>query len=325
MNKVCTYSLICVMFLLSCNSKQNNTNGLKNVEITIDWLPVAEYYGIYYAKHSGIFKEYGYNVTIKNGTGAPDVASQIGTGNIAIGTSTSDNILKRYADGQRFSAVRRLFNFNPSSIVTLKKNNISNISDLYNKTLGVNIKASPYEQLMALVKNDRNIKLEEGAFKEYPIEYGGAVQLLRNDVDAFLAYTTNQAIDVSLQNTEYKEIFLGDLGIFSYGLVLAFAEDNVLKKFGLNKYDVENITEAVIKGYENGLNDINKAVKYLKKNDPLLNEIKTKEAIIKIGKLNKTVNYPHKNIDKWLIGSKITDRKRDEVLRLYTTVKWNEN
>ena len=327
MNKTIFIALSCILlFATSCNNgKKKNTEGLKDIEITIDWVPVAEYYGFYYAKHSGIFKEYGYNVTIKNGTGAPDVATQIGTGNILIGTSTSDNILRRYADGHKFSAVRKIFNFNPSSVVTLKENNINKISDLYGKTLGVNIKASPYEQLMALILNDRSIPLEKEQFKEYPIEYGGAVQLLNKDVDAFLAYTTNQAIDVSLKNNNAKEIFLGDLGIYSYGLVLAFADDEVLRKNGLTEHDVNMISEAVIKGYDKGLTDIDNAVKYLKENDQLLDEKKVREGILKIGKLNKTVVYPHKHIDSWIKDARITDDKRNEVLKLYTTVAWEKD
>ena len=328
MNKLFITLFISLLIFISCTNsgKHSSIVGLKDIEITIDWLPVAEYYGFYYAKHSGIFKEYGYNVTIYNGTGAPDVASQVGTGNIIIGTSTSDNILKRYANGQQFSAIRRLFNFNPSSIVTLKKNKISKISDLQSKTLGVNIKASPYEQLMALVKNDRSVNLDRDSFREYPIEYGGAAQLLGNNVDAFLAYTTNQAIDVSLQEPEEcVEIFLGDLGIYSYGLVIAFAEEKFLKEKGLDKNDVQNIIEAVIKGYEYGLKDVDNAVEYLKQNDPSLDVKKAKEGIMKIGKLNKTVIYPHKNIDKWLLNDKITDKKRNEILRLYTSIKWSED
>lgn len=325
MNRVVCITFLCFLFLCSCGKKEKQTTeGLKDIEITIDWLPVAEYYGFYYAKHSGIFKEYGYNVTIKNGTGAPDVATQIGVGNILIGTSTSDNILRRYADGYEFSAIRKIFNFNPSSLVTLKKNKINHISDMYGKTVGVNIKASPYEQLMSLIFDNRNIPIEKGSFKEYPIEYGGAEQLLRGDVDAFLAYTTNQAIDVSLRSNDIKEIFLGDLGVYSYGLVLVFANSDLLIKNGITQDDVAKISEAVVKGYDRGLIDISNAVKYLKENEPLLDDKKVKEGILKIGKLNKTVLYPHKHIDAWIKDSQITEYKRHEMLKLYTTTKWKD-
>ena len=45
----------------ACGSKNKKDVHceLKNIEIMIDWVPVAEYYGFFYAKHSGIFKKYG--------------------------------------------------------------------------------------------------------------------------------------------------------------------------------------------------------------------------------------------------------------------------
>jgi len=241
-----------------------------------------------------------------------------------IGTSTSDNILRRCAEGNEFSAIRKIFNFNPSSIVTLKGNSINKISDLYGKVVGVNIEASPYEQLMALISDDRSVPLEKGFFKEYPIGFGGAAQLLNKNVDAFLAYTTNQAIDVSLKNNDTKEIFLGDLGIYSYGLVLAFANAKSLKQNGLTEHDVVMISEAVIKGYDKGLTDIDNAVKYLKENDPLLDDKKVREGILKIGKLNKTVVYPHKQVDAWIKETRITDEIRNNILKLYTTIAWED-
>ncbi len=312
--------LLISVTLLSCNNKKQQ-NGIKEIEITVDWMPTGEYYGIYYAQSSGIFKKYGYNVKIKNGTGAADVATQIGVGNICIGTSTSDNILRKYNKGLKYSALYRIFKFNPSSIVTLKSEKINSINDLYGKVLGTNIEASPYAQFMYLINEDKKIVLQKTSFEEYPIGYGGAVQLLENKVDAFLAYTTNQAIQVSLKTNNSKELFLGDYGVYSYGLVLAFADKSVLEKKGLNKQDVENISKAVMEGYREGFKNIDKSIEYLKKNAPTLDDKMVREAILKIGKLNSSVVYPHKEIDNWVKG--VSSEKRKEVLKLYSKIKWD--
>lgn len=317
MNKARLILMLSIVMLISCNkTEKSDSQGLKKVEIMIDWMPSAEYYGFYYAKSNGIFKKYGYDVILKNGTGASDVAMQVGMGHVPIGTSTSDNLLRLYSKGAKYSSLRKVFNFNPSSIVTLSNNKISTIKDLKNKKLGVNLNASPYAQFERLLTLRKDIPIDISDVAEIPIGYGGAIQLLNKDVDAFLAYTTNQAIDVQLEDEDYKEIYLGDNGIYSYGLVLAFSDMKTLEKHNLTTSDITNITKAVIEGYDKGFSNINSSVECLMKVEPSLNAVKLKEAIIKIGKLNRTVNYPHKQVDLWM--DEISEKTRLEVLSLYS-------
>lgn len=321
-----TILLVLSFLFAACGSKnkKDSYGGLKDIEIMIDWVPVAEYYGFFYAKHSGIFKKYGYNVEILTGSGASNVAVQVGAGNVAIGTTTSDNILRQYVRGGRYAAVRPLLSFNPSSVITLKKNHIDDISDLKGKTLGVNIQASPYVQWQFLLKRDRNTPLHEMEVKEYNIEWGGAPQLSEGRVDAFLGYTTNQAVDAELLEKDVCEIFLGDLGVVSYGVVLAFASSDILQKEKIDKNDVERIYQAVKEGYDRGFSDIPNAIRYMKMQDgdPMLDEEKLRLAIQKIGKLNKTIVYAPKKLDNWVKEDGITSQNRDSVLRLYSTVLW---
>jgi NitT/TauT family transport system substrate-binding protein len=314
------FILTIIIGIISACTDGKIDRNIKNIEITIDWLPTQEYFGIYYAKHSGIFKRYGYNVTIKSGTSAADVATQIGVGSIAIGTTTSDSVLRRYAEGQHFSALRKIFNFNPASMITLQNKNIHKLADLYGKTLGVNIQANPYEQFTYVIENDRNIPLQAGQFKEYPIDFGGPEQLLAGNVDTFLGYTTNHAIDVSLRRPDMQEIFFGDLGVYSYGLVLAFADVQTLARHNLNNEDIDKIYNAVAEGYNKGLQDMDKAVEYLMENSPTLTKEKIQAGIAKIGKLNQSVVYPHYQIDQWVNGAngtRIAEPVREEVLKLY--------
>jgi NitT/TauT family transport system substrate-binding protein len=312
------------LVIMGCGNNKKNTTGLKDIEITIDWTPVAEYYGIYYAKESGLFKKHGYNVTIQIQNGAPIVANLVGTGTIPIGTTTSDDILRSYAKKHRYSAVRRLFTFNPSSIITLKENNISTIDDLRGKTLGVNPNGNPYLQLKSLIETNRNIKIGMDDFKENPsIGWGGAELLLNHTVDAILAYTTNQALDVKRQDSTMNEVFLGDYGAYSYGLVLAFADETALSKYGITKEDVKTIYDIIIEGYEKGFDDIERSILYLKEAEPTLKEDKVRDGIKKIGTLNNLISYPHSKVDEWLIDKSITENIRAEVLKLYNTTVWS--
>lgn len=217
-----------------------------------------------------------------------------------------------------------MFNYNPSSIISLKENNINSIDDLRGKTLGVNPSGNPYLQLKNLIENSRDVKIDMDDFNENPsIGWGGAELLLNHTVDAILAYTTNQALDVSLQDSTMNEVFLGDYGAYSYGLVLAFADETSLKKFALTKEDVGNIYDAIIEGYEKGYADIDKSIQFLKEEEPTLKDEKVRMGITKIGSLNNNILYPHSKIDEWLIDENITQDIRTEVLKLYNTVVWS--
>lgn len=315
--------MVLIVMLFSCFSCSNSENdrisqngiaNLKKIKMSIDWVPSAEYYGIFYAKEYGIYKKKGYDVEIQYGSGAPSIAAQIATGAIYIGTTTSDNILRQVARGANFKKIFPLMAFNPSSIVSLEKKPVKSPVDLEGITLGVNVQSSVYQQFQYLIDNKI---IKSKSFKEFPIGYGGAPQLLNSQVDAFLAYTTNQAVDLELKNTPIHELYFGNLGISTYGLVLAFAEDKYLKQAGINEQDVDHIAEAILEGYQSGGNDIEHSAIALLNAEPTLNRDKIKLAIKKIGVMNRHTAFPPKSIDIWVQDEGITEEIREKTLNLY--------
>lgn len=307
------------LLLIGCTDQSaTNPQKLKPFEVTIDWVPSPEYYGFFVAKEQGFYKEAGLNVEIKHGSGAPVVANQIASGAIYAGTTTSDNLLRQLARGGKFyeQKAEPLLCFNPSVVVSLKNKPISSFSNLDGRILGVNKQSSVYQQLQYLVEKGE----VKSKFTEFPIGWGGVAQINAGQVDAFLAYATNAAVDLSLEKEKdggIEEIYFSKAGVHLYGLVLAFSDK--LPK-AITKEDLDAFVKATKKGYEEGAKDTNKAFKALNKVAPTLKEDKVKKAVEKISALNKDkdkiANFDE--LDSWVSGDGITPEVKNKAKGLYS-------
>lgn len=287
---------------------------VKQFDVTIDWVPSPEYYGFFYAKEKGFYRDAGLNVKINYGSGAPAVANELAAGAIYAGSTTSDNVLRQVARGADFSQAIPLLTYNPCVIASLAKSPIIKLGDLRGKVLGTNKQASVYQQLLYLIRTG---KIDQNSFKEYPIGYGGAAQLRSGEVNAILAYTTNVVIDLRKDNVDVSELFFSDEGIKTYGLVLVLASENQLSKAGLKGEDVKKFIAATKKGYNEGVKDIPGSIDALRHAEPSLDNKKLEIAIKRIGELNNKDASPIKDLDLWVEGQDISPATRDKTVTLY--------
>jgi ABC-type nitrate/sulfonate/bicarbonate transport system substrate-binding protein len=292
----------------------SQTQTLTKFTITIDWIPAPEYYGFFYARQKGIYKDVGLDVEIRFANGAPEVAKELAVGNIYAGTTTSDNLLRQVADGAEFSFARPLLKFNPCVLASLAKSPITKLEDIREKIIGTNPQSSVYQQFLYLLKQHN---ISKSSFKQYPIGWGGAAQLKAGDVDAILAYTSNVVIDLEKDKIPVTEIFFGDLGVESYGVVLAVGSEKLLAKNGISAEQARKFAAATIAGYEMGYQDVPGAVAALQAAEPTLEKTKVEFAIRKIGKLNARFQFVSSNLDRWVEDSNITEESRSATRRLF--------
>lgn len=312
--------MACVLVLAmlgGCDDKRDSAVSNQKITITLDWLPSPEYYGFYYALDKGLYESVGISVTIKNGSGAPVVAAQLAANNISVGTTTSDNILRQAARGVKFRQLIPIMKYNPVSLVSTTEIPIRKFDEILGKTIGTNPQASPYAQFSHLLAKN---KISRQSYKEYPIGFGGAVQLKSREVDGFLAYTTNQAVDVALAGLPLVELHFGeDLGLRTYGLVLAVGN----KVENDNQWDtlVRNLIDATIQGYKKGAKDVAGSVAALKKIEPNLDERKLAAAIKKMSVLNAAApSSVPEDLDNWVsIDGVDVSKIRAELQELYTS------
>lgn len=293
--------------------KANKPPSLRPLAITIDWLPSAEYYGLFFAKQQGFYSDIGFDVQIISGNGAPSVAAQIATGASLVGTTTSDNILRQIQKGAVFSKACALIPVNLASLVVNPSSKITEIADLNGKNVGVNIQSSAYSQFTYLLKLNN---VPASSITEIPIGYGGQVEFKTGKADAFCAYTSNHAVDLGLDGTQFGELLFEHLGVSSYGVVLLFADSSQIEKAGLSKNDVANLIKATIKGYDNGAKDEQAAYYALQCAEPTLKKEKVLSAIRKVGQLRSLRPAKPQDIDSWLEGQ-VSDETRAVGASLY--------
>lgn len=302
---------------LEVEKKQEKSQEAKRVTIVIDWQPTAEYYGFFYAKSKGLYADAGYDVQIVYGKGAPSVAAEVASGAALIGTTTSDNITRWISKGAKFSAARAICTYNPAVVISLQSSGLNDLASLKGRRLGTNPESAVYAQLLlALSTNDLSTA---GILEDPTIGWSGVPQLKSKDVDAILGYTTNAAVDLAQAGIPTNEVYLGDYGIQSYGLVLVAASKERLASARLNDSDIDAIFAATSNGYKEGALDSNIAftVNALRDADPSLDQRKLRAAIQKISYLNSRIRYPLGSLDTWLESDGVSAMSRQSALDLY--------
>jgi hypothetical protein len=189
------------------------------------------------------------------------------------------------------------------------------MTEINDKTIGVNKQSSVYQQFQYIVNN--NTGIQKKSIKEYPIGWGGAAQLENNQVDAFLAYATNAAIDLKIKDIDFAEIFFSDEGVHLYGLVLAFASKEAFQSNKITEEDVQNFAEATIAGYKIGSENVDLAINSLMKAEPTLDKKKIELAVKRIHELNSKKQADFGKLDEWVSGDNITKGVKEKTQNLY--------
>jgi NitT/TauT family transport system substrate-binding protein len=269
------------------------TQGLTNIGLTIDWVPSAEYYGFFTAKALGFYEEAGLHVPISNGSGAPAVASQLLANSIAIGTTTSDNLVRIIARGAQIARAVPILPFNPATLITRPGLN-ENLQQLVGRNVGVNVQSAPYLQFQKALAA---AGVPATGIREYPVGFGGVEEFASGRIDALLGYTSNHAVDLAMRGVPFAETLLGTLGIRSAGLVLvATAQGN--DRFGSER--VGSLVRQSLRGYTTGGGDPPQAVEALRQADPTLSAEKLRQAVLKLARLAREPETG--SWDTWMVG-----------------------
>ncbi|MCX6830074.1 MAG: ABC transporter substrate-binding protein [candidate division Zixibacteria bacterium] len=292
--------------LVSC-SGESIIKTRKHIILKIDWTPEPTYFGIFYAKEKGFYKEAGFDVEIIYGKGAPIVAGEISLGAVKVGTTTSDNILTQVAQGRKYSLCVPLLKFNPFAILSLANKPVRSLDDLKGKKIGVNVESITYTQYLTAL---RNANIDKSEISEVPVGWGGAEFLVAGKVDAILGYITNHGVDLQAKGKDYVSILYSNLNIplYSYGLVLAFAPIDSTSEDYLTECEMFHFAKATMEGYEKGAASKIDAAKVLAGIEPSLNEDRIIYGIDKITRLNAESKANLENIDLW--KQDISERNR---------------
>ena len=113
------------------DSKAEN-NKLKDVVVSLDWVPNTNHTGLYVAQEKGYFKEQGLNVKIVQPS--EDSASTLVANNRAdFGIYFQPNMTSRLEKGVPITAVAAILQHNPAGLLSLKSLGAKSPKDLNGK------------------------------------------------------------------------------------------------------------------------------------------------------------------------------------------------
>lgn len=233
--------------LTSCAAGDNNagvdTDELIDASFQLGWLPNVESMAMIVAAENGYFEAEGVNITIE--PGGPQVVpdAQIVSGNVLMGTLSSEALANSVAAGAPLVAVGAMYQTSSSAIVVLAESGITEPKDMEGKRLGVyETDLRSYEPFFELTGVDINkVDMITGATDP--------ASLVSGEVDAITGTVANQPIAIRAQGIEVNVIRLGDYGFNRWSSLL------VVRKDSLEDETKRAAIEGMLKATQRGLAD----------------------------------------------------------------------
>lgn len=230
---------------MGCQSKEDSKadtesaeDQLKEIVISLDWVPNTNHTGLYVAQEKGYFKEQGLEAKIVQPS--EDSASTLVAHNRAdFGIYFQPNMTSRLAKGVPITAVAAILQHNPSGLMSLKSLGANSPKDLNGKRYST--WEDPIDDAtVAHIVGDNLVKI--------PGEATDATVALRmNQFDYILAYYGWDGIHAKLQNVDTNFFFLRDYEpVFDYYAPVIITNNKLIET---NPELVKKALAAMKKGY----------------------------------------------------------------------------
>ncbi|MDR1861934.1 MAG: ABC transporter substrate-binding protein [Candidatus Ancillula sp.] len=138
--------------LTSCGESQQS-QGLEDVTLVLDWTPNTNHSGIYLAKEKGYYKDLGINLSIQQPPedGALPLVSE---GKAQFGIDYQEYTMSALENGAKVLPVATVLQHDTSMALSLKEKNINSPKDLEGKTVLYADGAMAIDKFSKLIKDD---------------------------------------------------------------------------------------------------------------------------------------------------------------------------
>lgn len=214
--------------LTGCSSESTpaNTSGgaaapLAEAKFQLGWIPNDESMAPIYAASAGYFEKQGTKVTIAPGGPEVTVDAQIVSGNVLMGTLSSEGLANSIGAGAPLVAIGAIYQTSSSAIVTLESSGIKTPKDLEGKRFGVSqTDAKVYTPFFKLAGVDESkiTKVQTGS---------DAAPLISGEVDAMSGTLANQPVAIAAKGIPTRTIRLADYGYNRWSQLLVVRKDSL--------------------------------------------------------------------------------------------------
>ena len=227
------------------------------LRVHLDWIPDAEFAGIFMAMEKGWYKEAGIDIELV--PAGLDTMPSLPKGQPDVGIHSGQDIIRAAAGGAPIRAFAANYQASPICIVVGQDSGINNVRDLKGKTVGI-FAPQDYDTFRIILANNGLSLSDIKTKKINTINEVDLVKMLRNrEIDALPAWEFNWTLTFPLLGYKVR-VFPGyDNGFHFYGIVY-FANREALK----NKRDLlVSFLRVTIRGWREVFKDVNRAAQLI--------------------------------------------------------------
>jgi NitT/TauT family transport system substrate-binding protein len=175
----------------------------EKISVRLNWVPGTEHSFLYLAKEKGWFADVGIDLEIIAGQGSTVAVKTVGAGETPFAIADVATVARGWEAGVPLVAAAVLLKESPTVVYSLKAKDITKMSDLCGKKVGINIKSTTSEQYRAMV---RLANLKNCEITEVPISGGGSKEVLSGAVDAAVIFSYEDPAQLLAKGQELNTI-----------------------------------------------------------------------------------------------------------------------
>lgn len=197
--------------------------SLTPVSFALNWITNVEFAGIWAAQHEGWWTQAGLSVTVRGYDFSNDPIVLVGAGKYQFGFQDGASLVIARANGHiPLQAVWASGQKSPFAFITLPKSGITSVKDFKGKRIGYQA-----HELYVLKSMLNQVGMSLSDVKPVVVEFDPTV-LLAGRVDAYLAYLTNEPIEMAqkyhvnvniIRASDYGYNFYSDVLFTTNGLI----------------------------------------------------------------------------------------------------------
>ncbi|GAA4427318.1 ABC transporter substrate-binding protein [Bremerella cremea] len=231
--------------------------GLRKVQLALNWFPEAEHGGFYAAKLNGFYEEEGLDVEIIPGGPGSPVIQQVARGAVSFGVATADQVPLGRAQGANVVATFAAIDQSPRCFLVHEESGIKTLEELKNVTLAMSSGRAFSEYLK------KHVPLTKVRIVPYD---GSIAAFLRDKNFAQQAYEFSEPFLAKEEGANVRVLPIRAIGYNPYASLLITSDK-------LAKEDAELVaamTQATRKGWQTYLNEPRKTNEHLQSLNPEL-------------------------------------------------------
>jgi len=210
-------------------------NAADKVRFRLNWVPGAEYAPFYLGKEKGFFAEQGIDLDILPGEGSTVTAKLVGNRSADFGLAGADVVLISNSRDLPLVSIGIMTQELPGGIIFPTDSGIKELTDLYGKRLGVQLKSATEKQWRAVAKI---ANLDEKKIIEVPADRAIAQLIANKTIDAGIAFYFNDGLKLVAEGVPMSWIPFSEHGLHFYADALITHPDlikenpDLVRRFG---------------------------------------------------------------------------------------------